>query len=227
MWANGSGLPGIHFHLNGKTISNNWFPGASGGAGSYETTKWRASFIPPEPTPGFSRILDVEPGSSSIAVLVGDFRRTTKEELESFYTSPNEKIPPGYTKISEKEFIRASLLHFPVQKDAAAIYPVYMLNAIPNSTITVNFQHGKNFKLTYGTPQVYMALASVEIHMGIQIANHKEIAGFKLNPWERGGLLVFFHKDGLQGLQKMFVNLHSIESLKIRSEMMQKTENQE
>jgi hypothetical protein len=217
IWANGSGVHGLGFDLNGKTISNSWFPGANGGAGSNETTKWLASFKPPEPALGFSRALSVESGSSSVAVLVGDFQTITNEQLELLHPTAKQKTPTGYSKNSEKEFTRAALLNFPIQKDASETYPVHLVNGIPGSMVRVSFSDGRNFQLPYAVPEIYDSQVGVETHMGIQIDSHKEIAGFKLDPLERGGLLVFYRKAGDQTLQKMFVNLHSIESLEYRA----------
>lgn len=227
IWANGSGVPGMRFDLNGKTVSKNWLPGANGGAGPSQATRWLAAFKPLEPALGFSREFLVEAGSSSIAVLFGDFQTTTSEQLELLHPTAKQKTPPGYTKVSEKEFTRAALLSFPIQRDAAETYPVHMINGIPGSNVAVSFRDGKKLQLAYATPQIYEAQAGVETHMGIQIDSHKEVAGFKLDPLERGGLLVFFRKQGDQTLQKMFVNLHSMESLKIRAEILQNKEMQE
>jgi hypothetical protein len=217
LWANGSGLPGIEFTINGKLLTRDWFAGANGGAGPKNTTKWDVSFKPPAPNMGFTQKFDVEDRSSSVALLIGDFKSFSVEELTSLYPDLAEQIPPGFTKPGPKGFTRAALLRFAVPKEAAKKYPVYIVNGIPESVVNLKFKDGKSFELLYGKPEIYMAEANVEVHMGIQVDAHKEIAGFRLDSLHRGGLLSFYRKPGGSELGKMFANLDSIESLEYRA----------
>jgi len=227
LWANGSGLPGLELTMNGKVLTSDWYTGANGGAGPKNTTKWDVSFKPPAPSMGFTQKFDVEDRSSSVALLIGDFKHFSADEMASRFPEVVEKIPSGFTNLGTKGFIRAALLRFPIQKEAAPQYPVYLVNGIPESVVKLKFRDGKSFELLYGKPDIYIAEGNVEAHLQIQVDAHKEITGFRLDPLQRGGVFSFYRKLGESKLGKMFANLDSIESLEYRAANPAKEESEE
>ncbi len=218
IWTNGSGMPNLKFTLNSKLVSENWLPGAYGGAGPVESINWSASFSPVQPAMGFTETFNVENRSSSIAVLIGDFKSFTNEDMqEAFPNIVEMNTPSGFKKMGPRGYTRAALLRFPIQKDASASYPVYLLNGIPESTVKLTFRDGKIFNLDYGKPETYVAQAENEVHLAIEVDSKKEIVGFRLDSLERGGVLVFYRKPGHAQTEKVFVNLDSLESLEYRA----------
>jgi hypothetical protein len=216
-WANGSGIPGIELTLNGKLITSNWFAGANGGAGPKETTKWSVSFKPSLPSVGFSQSFETQNRSSSAAVLIGDFRAFTLDEMLSRFPDASEITPPGFTNLGPKGFTRATLLRFPIQKDADKKYPVYMVNGIPDTDIKITFHGGKTSNLIYAKPEIFNLEVAVRTEIMIDLDSRKELASMKLVPLHRGGILVFYRKQSQQQYEKLFVKLDSMESIEFRA----------
>lgn len=221
MWANCSNAKPLTFKLQGIELKKSWAPGSSGGARKTETTAWNVDFKPEDPLVGFSKNFSVESGSSSLGLLIGDFKNLDEKELENIDAAYAEKTPPGFTKLEGKGYTRASLLKFSVPKSESLFYPLYLVNGVPDSTISVKFIDGTKYILKYGESQFYNSPVDVRVKVEIELGNYKEVVAYMLDKNERGGVMGFYKSNPeSDNLDKIFVNLNSLESLEKRHKKM-------
>jgi hypothetical protein len=226
-WGNASPAAGIKFILQGKKLTDAWLVGANGGGGSTPTLSWNASFSVQPPLLGFSRAFKLANRESIAALLIGDFKKFTSEEIALKFPDILEKIPDGFTKTSSNSFTRAALLSFLIQKESSAKYPLHLVNGIPDASIRITFQDGKSFVLSYAKPEIYLAETKVRTKLGIQEGVNKEVQAFSLDPLMRGAVLAFYRKPGQTELGKLFMKLESIESIEYRANNPEPEEEEE
>jgi hypothetical protein len=213
IWANASGTQGIEFTLQGKVLTDSWMSGLSGGAGPSNTLTWNATFSLGTPLTELRESFKVEDGSSSAALLIGDFKTFTESDLNDKLLMGDSKQLFGITKVDSKTFLRAAVLRFPIEKAAAKFYPVYLVNGDPENTVTVTFEPSKVFTLIYAQPVTFSAEAGRRIRVKVSARGTDEIVAFEIDPLRRGGIMAFYRQNELAQAKILFVNLHSIESL--------------
>lgn len=216
-WVNGSGTPGIKLSINEKVVTDSWYAGANGGVGPKNSIKWSVSFSPPAPGLGFSETFTLQNRSSSVALLIGDFKQFTSDEIYSRFPQAGENVPPGFTKLAKAGFTRAALIRFPILKETSSEFPIYLVNGIPDSEIQIAIKDRGLIKLNYGKPETFTAPFGKRTEILIQESAYKEQAAIRPKPSYRGALLAFYRKPGKAQTEKVYVNLDSLESLEYRA----------
>jgi hypothetical protein len=205
-WANAASVSGIKFTLLGDVVAEAWRPGGQVGAGQRETLQWSADFMPTSGGATLKESLELKPGQSGAAVLVGDFA----EEDE---TSPAAKLPPGYSKGEGDKLLRVALLRFPVGKARETQYPVYLVNADPESRVKIT-AGGASYDLEYAVPQSFRAPVGQHVKIQVSATGLEKEMGFTLEPYNRGGIVAFYRPADAERTAFVFVNLRSMESIK-------------
>jgi hypothetical protein len=204
-WANAASVSGIKFTLLGDLVADPWKPGGQVGAGRRETLHWSAEFTPTSGGDTLKESLELEPGQSGAAVLVGDF-------AEADETLPPAKLPPGYSKLDGDKLLRAALLRFPVGKDRETQYPVHLVNADPKSRVKVTAA-GASYELQYAVPQSFKAPAGQHVKIQVSATGLEKEMGFTLEPYNRGCIIAFYRPADADRTSFVFVNLRSLESI--------------
>jgi hypothetical protein len=207
-WANASAAEGIKFTLLGDVVANPWRAGGQVGAGRRETLQWATEFAPASGSAPLKVLLELKPGQSGAAVLVGDFA-----EKDDAASSSSSALPPGYSKTDSGKLLRAALLRFPVGKLRESQYPVHLVNADPENRVKVTAA-GTTYDLEYSVPKSFKAPAGEHVKVKVSALGLEKEMGFTLEPNQRGGILAFYRPVDGERTSFVFVNLRSIESIK-------------
>lgn len=206
-WANASAAEGIKFSLLGDVVADPWRPGGQVGAGRRETLQWVADFSPASGGGTLKETIDLKPGQSGAAVLVGDFLE--KDDA----VSSSAALPPGHSKTDSGKSLRAELLRFPVGKARESQYPVYLVNADPGNRVKVT-AGGANYDLEYAVPKSFKAPAGERVKIKVSAPGLEREMGFTLEPNQRGGIIAFYRPASGNRTSFVFVNLRSLESIR-------------
>jgi hypothetical protein len=207
-WANASAAEGIKFTLLGDVVADPWRPGGQVGAGRRETLQWMAEFASVSGDATLKESLDLKPGQSGAAVLVGDF-----VERDDTASSSSAALLPGYSKTDSGKLLRAALLRFPVGKARESQYPVYLVNAAPENRVKVTAA-GTTYDLEYAVPQSFKAPPGEHVKIKVSAPGLEKEMGFTLEPNQRGGILAFYRVGDSETTAFVFVNLRSMESIR-------------
>jgi hypothetical protein len=205
-WANASAAPDVKFTLLGDVVADPWRPGGQVGAGPRGTLQWSAEFVTATDGGKLKDSLELKPGQSGAAVLVGDFA-----EQEAAPTSA--QLRPGFTKSDSDKLVRAALLRFPVGKVRESQYPVHLVNGDPDNRISVT-AGGVVHELEYAVPKSFKAPAGQQTKIKVSAPGLEREMGFTLEPYNRGGIIAFYRPTDAERTAFVFVNLRSLESIK-------------
>jgi hypothetical protein len=204
-WANASGAEGIKFILLGDVVADPWRSGGQVGAGRRETLHWAVDFTHASGGGSLKESLELEPGQSGAALLVGDF-------LEKDEAASSAQIEPGYSKTDSGKLLRAALLRFPVGREREPQYPVYLVNADPENSVKVTVR-SNIYDLEYAVPKSFKAPTGEHVQIKVMAVGLEKEMGFTLEPNQRGGVLAFYRTGDSERTSFVFVNLRSIESI--------------
>ncbi len=205
-WANASAAPDVKFTLLGDVVADPWRPGGQVGAGPRGTLQWSAEFVMASDGSELKDSLELRPGQSGAAVLVGDF-------AEQGDAPTSGQLRPGFTKSDGGKLVRAALLRFPVVKARESEYPVHLVNGDPDNRISVT-AGGVVHELEYAVPKSFKAPAGQQTKIKVSAPGLEREMGFTLEPYNRGGILAFYRPTDAERTAFVFVNLRSLESIK-------------
>lgn len=204
-WANASTAEGIKFTLLGDVVADPWRPGGQVGAGRRATLQWAAEFTPASGGSTLKESLQLRPGQSGAALLVGDF-------VEKDEAAPSARLAPGYSKTESGKLLRAALLRFPVGRAREPQYPVHLVNADPQNQVKVTVGN-TTYHLEYAVPESFKAPAGERVEIQVTALGLEKEMGFTLVPTQRGGILAFYRTGDAERTSFVFVNLRSLESI--------------
>jgi hypothetical protein len=207
-WANASALEGVKFTLLGDVVADPWRPGGQTGAGRRDTLTWEAEFAPSTGGGILKEKIELKPGQSGAALLVGDF---VEKESGAALTS-STPLPKGFSKTESGKMLRAAVLRFAVGKAKDTQYPVYLVNADPENTVKVAIPGGE-YDLKYAVPETFKAPVGESVKIKVSAAGLDREMAFTLEPGTRGGILAFYRLVGSKSTSFVFVNLRSLESV--------------
>jgi len=205
-WANASSVPDVKFTLLGDVVANPWRPGGQVGAGRRKTLQWSAEFSVASTGATLKDTLQLKPGQSGAAVLVGDF-------AEIADGSASAQARPGYSKADSDKVLRAALLRFPAGKMREPQYPIHLLNADPENRVKVEIG-GAFYDLVYAVPQSLKVRAGQDVKIKVSALGLEREMSFNLEPYNRGGIIAFYRPADSEVTTFVFVNLRSLESIR-------------
>jgi hypothetical protein len=204
-WANASVAEGIRFTLLGDVVADPWQPGGQVGAGPRGTLQWSAEFTMASDGSELKDSLELKPGQSGAAVLVGDF-------AEQGDAPSSGQLRPGFTKSDSDKVVRAALLRFPVGKARESQYPVHLVNGDPDNRISVS-AGGNVYELEYAVPKSFKVPVGQRITIKVSAPGFEREMGFTLEQYNRGGIIAFYRLADADRTSFVFVNLRSLESI--------------
>jgi hypothetical protein len=208
--ANASPLA-VKLTLMGEVVADAWPAGGQLARGPKATLKWGATFEAGSPLAELKESIEIAPGQSGAALLVGDFAKVSADEASG--------PMPGYTKLNDRTLLRASLLKFPIGKQSAKEYPVYLVNGDPESTVKVSVVGGRSFDLEYGKPADFKAPVGAATKLKVVAKGGGRETNVLPEPYERGIIIAFYRPKDSEEVQMTCMILYSIESPQERSKL--------